>query len=991
MADAFSFPPFRVDVANERLWRESVVLQIRPKTFAALVYLLQSPQRLVTHEELLRHVWGHSHVSESLLRGYVRELRQVLGDDAASPAFIETVPRRGYRFIAPVTAEDAHGAGTPAHEPSTATCHLVGRDQEMATLQACLVRTAQGLRQVVFIAGEPGIGKTAVLGAFLDACRRRDGAIIAVGQCIELYGEGEPYLPLLQALNALCRSACRDRIVELLTQYAPAWMAQLGGPLTELQRAAVQQRVAGATQARMLRELVTMLEVLSEDQLLVVALEDLQWSDYSTVDLISLLSRGRSRAHLLLLGTYRQTEILASAHPLRNVVQALGTQAHCTVIKPQGLTGPDVVRLLDQRFPGTAVAPMLTAGLLRNTDGNPLFIGAVLNDLVAQERLRDVDGRWTLTVAAEDVGSHIPESLHDLIDTEMDRLDPAQQELLAAASVAGVEFDTATLAGALVTNEMEVAAQCDRLVHQQRFLRRADAATQSTRAPPSRYAFVHGLYQQVGLERSAPAQRALWHQRIAASIETQCAGHLDDAAAELAIHLECTGAHARAAHYYAMAAERAALRFAHREAVRQFRRSLDMLAQMPASPGRDALELRIQIGIGPSLVAMSGIASPAFEAAYARALLLIRELDQPAHLGQVLHGLAVAALARCRFAQAEAYASELATMAHAGHDAAVLADALWPIGLSHVYRGELATGLQRLDEIDAIRAAPGPVRTPHLTAHDAVVVGRGAGAWALWMLGHPDLALERARASLDAAQAGGVPFVHANALNWLAITHVLRHEPGPAAVAAAAQLEISTAQEFAFWQAEAKVVQAWAAAMEAGDGGDGGAVDALEQAARARLALAPIGSTRVLGLYAEACLATRQSERGLAVVEQGLAVASAGEERFWLPELHRLHGALLAQGVARDTATAAAVDAQLDAARHAYLAAAEAARAMRAVSWELRAAIGLTQTHATADVPDARDLHRLTDCLGRFAEGRTTPDQVAALSLLAGRAGVHDT
>src|SRR5579863_119586 len=103
----FVFPPFRLDAANERLWRDSNVVSLRPKTFEVLLYLVQNAQRLVTKRELLDSVWAGASVSDELLRGYIRELRDALGDDAKKPRYIETIPTRGYRFLLEVTGESS--------------------------------------------------------------------------------------------------------------------------------------------------------------------------------------------------------------------------------------------------------------------------------------------------------------------------------------------------------------------------------------------------------------------------------------------------------------------------------------------------------------------------------------------------------------------------------------------------------------------------------------------------------------------------------------------------------------------------------------------------------------------------------------------------------------------------------------------------------------------------------------------------------------------
>lgn len=104
------FPPFRLDVANEQLWRGEQLIALRPKTFAILRYLVEHPGRLVTKEELLHAVWGETQVSEDGLRDYLREIRQALGDDATTPRFVETVRGRGYRFLPTVTTPPVPGS-----------------------------------------------------------------------------------------------------------------------------------------------------------------------------------------------------------------------------------------------------------------------------------------------------------------------------------------------------------------------------------------------------------------------------------------------------------------------------------------------------------------------------------------------------------------------------------------------------------------------------------------------------------------------------------------------------------------------------------------------------------------------------------------------------------------------------------------------------------------------------------------------------------------
>src|SRR4029453_10974397 len=163
----FVFAPFRLDPVNQQRWGEKDLVALRPKIFAVLHRLLEQAGRLVTREELRAAVWPGTAVSESVLRGTIRELRDVLGDDAVDARFIETVPHRGYRFIAAITTKQpsrttpASASSEPAGAPRPTI--FVGRDEELARLHAWLEQAMRGTREVVFVTGEPGIGKTALL------------------------------------------------------------------------------------------------------------------------------------------------------------------------------------------------------------------------------------------------------------------------------------------------------------------------------------------------------------------------------------------------------------------------------------------------------------------------------------------------------------------------------------------------------------------------------------------------------------------------------------------------------------------------------------------------------------------------------------------------------------------------------------------------------------------------------------------------------------
>ena len=203
-ADGVRFGPFQLNLRDECLWRGEEAIVLRAKSLAVLRYLLARPGRVVEKEELLQAVWPGLAVSEGVLTVCVSELRRVLGDEAQAPQYIETVYRRGYRFIGLLQEQEAPPPVAPAPEAQPPS-RIVGREAELHQLQAWFAQAQRGQRRVVFVSGEAGMGKSTLVEAFLAQVSATEGLWLACGECVEHYGAGEAYLPVLAALGRLCR------------------------------------------------------------------------------------------------------------------------------------------------------------------------------------------------------------------------------------------------------------------------------------------------------------------------------------------------------------------------------------------------------------------------------------------------------------------------------------------------------------------------------------------------------------------------------------------------------------------------------------------------------------------------------------------------------------------------------------------------------------------------------------------------------------------
>jgi predicted ATPase len=162
-------------------------------------------------------------------------------------------------------------------------------------MQGWLEKMRGGERQIVFVTGEAGIGKTSLIDTFLRSVASDPTVRMSGGQCLEQYGTGEAYLPVLEAIGRLCRE--HRQVVDVLRAEAPMWLLQMPSLVSASDRESLSRDVLGATRERMLREMSEALEALTAEVPLVLVLEDLHWSDYSTLDLISYLARQRQSAH----------------------------------------------------------------------------------------------------------------------------------------------------------------------------------------------------------------------------------------------------------------------------------------------------------------------------------------------------------------------------------------------------------------------------------------------------------------------------------------------------------------------------------------------------------------------------------------------------------------------------------------------------------------------------------------------------------------------
>lgn len=583
------FGEFQLDKTNALLMRGDEFIALAPKPFDLLCFLASRPGDLVSKDELINAVWAGLNITDTSLSVAISALRSALGDSAQEPRFIETVPRRGYRFVASVFEPDNISSGESAGQKNTAQSLAsalrprwwVGRTKLLDKVEALLQQSLAGNRQLVFITGEAGIGKTTFVEMAMEDVSRC-GAGVLWGRCIELFGTDEAFYPLIEALQEGCCGADGAELIKALRLHAPTWLAQMPGLLEHKDRGALQTEVFGATRERMLREFCELIENLSVDRPWIIVLEDLHWSDFATLDLLSRFARRDRKANVLVFATYRNTDALIGRHPIREIHHDLQIHGRSSEFALDRLSPAEVEDYLKLRFGEAGIVQTLAERIYKRTQGQPLFVVSIVDYFIAEKAIEDIEGHWCFSGDEAVAPEGMPSDLKDMIARQIDRLPPDKQGLLEIASSAGVEFSAALVASVFSRDFVEVESDFEALARTGHIVAYIGIADWPDRTIAGLYAFQHALYQEVLYQRLSPGQRVRTHRRLGDTLEAGYQSKTHEIASMLARHFEAGYDFAKAVSYLGKAAENAAQRFSNREAESYLTHGLQLVERLPA-------------------------------------------------------------------------------------------------------------------------------------------------------------------------------------------------------------------------------------------------------------------------------------------------------------------------------------------------------------------------------------------------------------------------
>jgi DNA-binding winged helix-turn-helix (wHTH) protein/tetratricopeptide (TPR) repeat protein len=535
MPDPIRFGPFRIPAEVNVLFRGEDVVPLEPLAVRLLRYLAEREGAVVSKQELLEQVWPDAFTTEAVLKKAVSLVRRALEDDADEPRFVATHHRRGYRFIARVSSEAPRKPERPIPDFNP----FVGRENELAALEAEYGAALDRAGRLVVITGEAGIGKTQLARRF-QAWTATRGAQALYARFFDYQGSRlapyETFLDLLGAALEINRSqetapqSLRTRAAERLGVSLP----------DELFSAPPEPSPVGLGDGRF-RVVVPVANCfvrLSRERPLVLLLDDLQWADETAQDVIGYLMRTAQAERIFLLGTCRSEALDSAGHPVRQWLERQATYRTFTTVCLKPLSESACRRAIGAVFGGApdvlSLAPEEMRALHRRTGGNPYFLMEILRLLLVEGAITtdtEGTGRW-LWSGLRDL--RLPDTLVMAARAKLRRLPPEIRELLEPAAVVGDEFQADTLAVMLgVTSESLAPGLAEG----------AAAGALSTQAvsPGEDIRFHHSILREVLYADLDPSRRRALHAAAARALETVHAPATDRVAVAIGAHCEAAG------------------------------------------------------------------------------------------------------------------------------------------------------------------------------------------------------------------------------------------------------------------------------------------------------------------------------------------------------------------------------------------------------------------------------------------------------------------
>jgi predicted ATPase/DNA-binding SARP family transcriptional activator len=892
-------------------------------------------------QSLLRMLWGKGQRNAALahFEAYRGQLLSELGVEPAPETLKLYEQIRGGQVQANLnqtTYPDEPAFLLSVQRIQAERTFFAARQKELEHLDRKLVLAAKGQGQIVLVTGDPGSGKTTLMAEFVRRALARIPDLLAVqSQCSAYTGESDPFFPFLEILQILCgdleaRAATgalnKEQALRLWRFLPTVFKALLNdGPdlinrfvpgqnllaaarshphvkpelLARLQeladRTLHQAKASKSQQAALFSQITRVLSSISRQRPLLLVLDDLQWIDTDSANMLFHLGRHLAGHRILLVGGYRPENLLlgrkGDRHPLEGVVHELQAALGDIQIDLMQSEGMDFIEAVIDSEPNR-LTPLFRQQLHRHTGGHALFTIELLRGMQLRGDLyRSEQGKWEAHRQLD--WDTLPARVEAVIAERIRHLPPASQALLRLGSVEGDVFTAEVLAGVSGIKEQDVIETLSQETGKRHRLVAVHNQKQAGGRIFSQYRFRHFLYQKYLYQQLDAAEKHYLHHQIGSALESffgQDLRRYPEISHQLARHFHLAGVAEKAVHYYTESGRYALQLSAYREAVAHFEQALELCQCLPVSASRDETELKLRLGLGPLLTAARGWAAPELEENYRQAAGLCEKLGDSVQLVPALWLLAVYHLGCAQHNTVDALVSRLYRLAQNIGDEDLLC--LASLQVSPLYQGRLAEAYQILYRLTAMQDVEQQRRLAVQYGMSPGVVGQAYLAHCMWLLGDPEQAWAHMRQSVSMAAAVNHPMTTCYAAAREIWQHAFSGKIEPIPSLAGELLQVAQQHELQGFELAARFFTAWASS-QAGSG-DPSLFETMEGAMQEYKGMGTLmNRTTFLNLLAQACLTNGRLERGLAATEESICVGEQTGERWFEAEALRIKGELL--------------------------------------------------------------------------------------------------
>ena len=910
---------------------------------------------------------------------------------------------------------DRHPVSPPFFEmetPRVETSPVVAREPELEKMNGFLTQVLAGQGRVVFVTGEAGSGKTSLIQEFTrQAQDANDDLLVASGNCNAYTGIGDPYLPFREILELLTgnvearwaagtitkdhalrlwnklpvavgalastgpdlidtfvhRSALRDR-AHVSASGKPDW-------LTSLEILLERRPITAATmhQVDLFEQYTRVLQTMEGTSPLLLVIDDLQWADAGSINLLFHLGRRIKGSRILILGAFRSEEVTlgrdGGRHPLESVINEFRREFGDILLNVDQIEGRKFIEAFLNSEPHR-LGPSFREMLYHQTQGHPLFTIELLRGL--QERgdiIRDTDGYWIEGPSLDWVT--LPVRVEAAIQERIRRLPETLQKALAVASVEGELFTAEVVTHVRAVDKREMLEYLSNELDRKHRLVHAQSIQRVDGKSLSRYRFRHILFQKYLYSNLDEVERAHLHEQIGTALEELYGEQVEDAAnpVHLALHFEKAQIIEKAIHYLHNAGKRAVQLSAYKEGIAHLTKGLNLLEKLPDSAKRDRQELDLLLAVGIAWQGSLGAQPDEVKNAFTRARELCKKVGNTSQMVQVLGGLATLYYVRGAHNLARELAEEGLALAEEANDQLLLQLCHWYLGFINFCFGNYEKALKHLRHVlDVYNPDQHHHSLVYLRGADAGLSAMAYEVCCLWCLGYPDQAWKRSEEALSLARKLGHPFSLADVVCFAGcLFHEMRWDGKSLEANAEELMRIARERNLVGWFATGTRYRGVALVQQ------GNIKDGVKQAREGIDAMKReniwIYSSGTFASMSEMQIKAGNLNEAIAALDEAFAFVEKTDERYWESELYRLKGEILSRQ--REDGSA----------ENNFKKAIEIARKQCAKSLELRAVMSLCRLwEKQGKKEEARQ--GLTDIYNWFTEGFDTPDLTEARKLI---------